>query len=99
MTLNPIALIFDIRLGESAIEFIFLRFFVIAAIEYKNIELVRHQSNLITPLSAYRFVNRFSRRYVIYKKTAWFSKYVVVSPDHSDEFENQLRKSGVVVEG
>ena len=97
--LNPIALFFDIRLGSNGIEFIFLRFLVLATINYKNIDVVRRQTNLVTPLTAYRFVNRFGRRYVIYNNASWFSKYVVVSPDNGDEFEEQLRYFGVQVDG
>ena len=98
MTLNPLAILFDIRLGEEGIEFVFLRYLVIATVRYENIAVVKRQTNLVSPLTAYRFVNRFGRRYVIYKKTAWFSKYVVVSPDGGDDFERKLRDFGVMVE-
>lgn len=96
--LNPIAILFDIRLGEQGIEFVFLRYLVIAIIRYENIAVVRRQTNLISPLTAYRFVNRFGRRYVIYKKTSWFSRYVVVSPANGDDFESKLRSVGVPIE-
>ena len=98
MTLNPLPLFFDIRLGKEGIEFLFLRHFVIAIVRYENIALFKRQTTFIAPLTAYRFVNRLSRRYVIYKKSSWFSTYVVVSPANGDDFERGLREVGVKVE-
>ena len=98
MILNPLAILADIRLGKQGIEFLILRYFVIATIRYENIAVVHRQTNLVSPLTAYRFVNRFGRRYVIDKKTSWFSKHVVVSPANGDEFERKLRSVGARVE-
>ena len=98
MTLNPLAILLDIRLGDAGIEFVSLRYLIIAIVRYENIVVVKRQINLVSPLTSYRCVNRFGKRYVIYKKTAWFSKYVVVSPYDSDDFERKLRDMGVMVE-
>jgi hypothetical protein len=93
------AIFFDIRLGQQGIEFIFFRFIVMATVRYDNIEYVESQKGSLTPWTAYRFVNRWiSRRFIIHKKSAWFSKCVVVSPADKEMFEVGLRRNGVVVQ-
>lgn len=95
MDLNPIAFLADIRLGETEVEFVLLRCLVIARISFSNIAEVYKQTNRFSPFSAYRFVNRFGPRYVIRKKSSWFSKYVVVSPLDPIKFESKLNEKGV----
>ena len=95
--LNPVAFVYDIRLGQTAIEFIVFRYIRIASVPYKNIDFVEKQKHPLRPLSAYRFVNRFGPRYIIHNKQSWFSEYVVVSPPDGESFEHALDKAGVVV--
>ncbi|MGZ3240367.1 MAG: hypothetical protein ACXU7Z_08095 [Burkholderiaceae bacterium] len=98
LLLNPLALIFDMRMGPQGIQFVLFRALVIATVRYENIEFVEFQKNPFRPWSAYRVVNRWvSQRFVIYKKSSWFSKYVVVSPAKSVDFETRLREQGVIV--
>jgi len=97
LIVNPFVLLYDIALNEKGIEFLLFRYIVIAIIRYENIDFVKRQNNLVSPVTAYRFVNRFSNRYVIYKKKAWFSKYVVVSPEDGNFFESKLLEVGVIV--
>jgi hypothetical protein len=67
-------------------------------VRYENIEFIEIQKSPFRPFSAYRFVNRWvSQRFVIYKKSAWFSKYVVISPAKSMAFEEALLQYNVVL--
>jgi len=95
--LNPLALLADVRVRSNGIQFVLLRLVVIATVPFENIEAVETQWKWISRWSAYRFINRCGPKYLINKKSAWFSKYVVVSPADPDEFEAELRQHGVLV--
>jgi hypothetical protein len=95
--LNPVAFLYDIRLSNTAIEFVLFRVIRIASVAYTNIDFVEKQANTLRPLSAYRFVNRVGAKYLIHNEKSWFSKYVVVSPSDGESFERALEKAGVVV--
>jgi len=95
--LNPLVLLADVRVRSNGIQFVLLRLVVIATVPFENIEAVETQWKWISRWSAYRFINRCGPKYLINKKSAWFSKYVVVSPADPDEFEAELRQHGVLV--
>lgn len=97
--LNPLTLIGDVRVGTDGIQFVLLRLFVVATVRFENIEAVEKQWKWYSRLSAYRFVYRLGPTYLINKKTAWFSKYVVVSPGDPEQFEASLRRNGVLIRG
>jgi hypothetical protein len=100
LLINPVALLYDVRIGAKGIEFTLLRFWVIAAVPFDNIEALETKWALTSRWTAYRFVNRWiTRRLLINKKRAWFSKYVVISPADPDQFEAALRGHGVLVKG
>jgi len=95
--INPLAMLLDIRVAETGIDFLTLRSIRVASVPYQNIEFVQKQTNLVRPFTAYRCVNRCGPRYVIHKKVAWFSKYVVVTPFDGSSFERALRHAGVAI--
>jgi len=98
LLLNPFALLLDTRMGVHGIEFVLLRCLVIATIRYDNIAKVEVRPNLLRQVTAYRCVNRWvATRFMIYKRTAWFSKYVVLSPANEVHFKESLRARGVLV--
>jgi hypothetical protein len=98
LLLNPLTLLYDIRLSDKGIQFILFRFLVIATVPYENIEGVGLGEKIFKQWAAYRFVNRWvAPRYVINKKKAWFAKEVVISPRNGSDFIERLKQHGVRV--
>jgi hypothetical protein len=98
LLLNPLALLYDVRLSEKGIEFLIFRIIVITTVAYENIEEVKLGEKILKQWAAYRFVNRWvAQRYVITKKNSWFAKEVVVSPRNASNFIETLERHGIQV--
>ena len=98
LLLNPLTFLYDVRVANDGIQFVFLRTIVISTVLFENIDFIAGQKNVFQPWTAYRFVNRWiSQRFVIYKKSSWFSKCVVVSLVNSAAFVEAIRRHGVIV--
>ncbi len=95
---NPLAILYDIRLSERGIEFVFFRTLVIATVPYENIVEIQVGESFFKNWAAYRFVNRWvTQRYVIRKQKAWFAKEVVVSPQNGGGFIEELKRHSVKI--
>jgi len=97
LALNPLALVFDVRVGARGIEFTLFRFFVVGTLAFEKIESVEKKWTLEQRKAAYRFVNRWIARRFMINSNALYARYLLVSPPDADRFESELKQRGVAI--
>jgi hypothetical protein len=96
--LHFLALVYDIRVVDGRIEFVFFRLLKVYQVPFTNIDYVK-QVNGGYFLMAYNFKNRlFHPTFLIQKKRGVFTKRILVTPDDAAEFTKVLTLAGVQVE-
>jgi hypothetical protein len=99
--LDGLSFLYDIRVAEDGIEFVFFQLIPFYLLRYSNIEEVRELSGGfflggVGYLTALNFKNRFGHTaFLIQKRKGIFTRKVLVTPGSAGAFKRSLLTAGV----